>query len=224
MTDPPPSGPPGGSAVNAVHRVSSTAAARALLRPAQRDVLSAFLDADRETAEVARELGLTVEQAAYRVTALVKLGLLTATGQRARGGRPVTSYRAAAVVEAPVGLLPEADTRALFNQLDAGGRDAFLDALTRGAERAGLRDWSVRLHRADGHVRLDLLPGDTRWSPDSATDDGLPAVLFQWVPLRLGADDAKQCQRDLTAVLASYAARSAPGPPGHLLGVFLTPL
>lgn len=207
-----------------MQRLTSTAAARALLRPAQREVLSAFLDADRETAEVARDLGLTVEQAAYRVTALVRLGLLTVTGQRARGGRPVTSYRAAAVVEAPVALLPEADTRALFAQLDAGGREAFLDALTRGADRAGLRDWAVRLHRADDRVRLDLLPGDARWSPEDATADGLPAVLFSWVPLRLGAADAKQCQRDLAALLASYAGKASPGQPDHLVGVFLTPL
>jgi hypothetical protein len=156
----------------------------------------------------------------------VRKGLLAATRAVPRGGRPVTYYRAADEISAPVVLLPEADTRALFELLDAGGRTAFLDALAAGADRSGLREWTVRLHRRDGaDVRLDLVPGRPDWSSDALLDPAAPAVLFHWVPLQVSREEAKQLQRELAALVQRWAARSPHGgAPDHLLGVFLTPL
>jgi hypothetical protein len=197
-----------------------------LVRPEVRRFLEPFVGRELATGQAARELGVPVEQMAYRVRSLHRAGLLTATRSEARGGRPITFYRAGEDIRAPVAVLPEADTRALFELLDAGGRTAFLDALAAGADRSGLRDWTVRLHRPDGaDVRLDLVPDRPGWSPDALLDRAAPAVLFHWVPLQVSRAEAKQLQDELAAVVARWAERGPrTGAPDHLLGVFLTPL
>lgn len=149
------------------HTIATTRAAQAVVRPAERRFLEPFVGRVRSPAEAARELGVPVEQMAYRVRVLRSKGLLVAAGTQARAGRPVVSYRAASEIRAPVELLPEADMRALFELIDAGGRDAFLDALAAGADRSGLRDWVVRLHRDDDRVRLDLVPGRPAGHPSA---------------------------------------------------------
>ncbi|MCO1659879.1 hypothetical protein [Pseudonocardia humida] len=214
------------TAATSTTTVSTTAAAQALVRPAERRFLEPFVGRELAPAEAARELGVAVEQMAYRVRALAGKDLLTATRTQPRGGRAVTYYRAAAEIRAPVLLLPEADTRSLFEILDAAGRTAFLDALAAGADRSGLRDWLVRLHRSPGGtVELDLVPDHPGWSADALLADAAPPVLFHWAPLRLSRDKAKDLQRDLSEVLSRYAAESeGPGAPDHLLGLFLTPL
>jgi hypothetical protein len=224
MTAPDSSSPTGAVTTGTV---TTAAAARVLVRPQERRFLEPFVGRELAPAQAARELGVPVEQMAYRVRALRDKGLLAATRTAARAGRPVTYYRAAAQIEAPVVLLAEADTRAVFELLDAGGRAAFLDALAAGADLSGLRDWAVRLHRPTGRdVRLDVVPGRPDWSGEVLLDPAAPAVLFHWVPLRLSREQAKQLQHELAAVVQRWAA-ATPEPdadPDHLLGLFLTPL
>jgi hypothetical protein len=48
-----------------------------------------------------------------------------------------------------------------------------------------------------------------------------PAVVFNWVPLALDEQQAKELQRDLLALIRRYQQHSEA--PTHLLGLFLTP-
>jgi hypothetical protein len=202
--------------------VSSTAAAQVLLRPDERRFLEPFLGREIGAAEAARELGLPVGQLAYRVRALAAKGLLEVTGSAPRAGRAITLYRAAEEIRAPLALLPYDDVRSFFGLVDDGLRQVFLASLARMADRAGLRDWVVRLHRAaDGGIRLDLAPEGGAWDPAVLLGERAPAVAFNWVPVALGDADAKELQRELLALVGRYAGR--PGAPTHLLGVFLTP-
>lgn len=203
--------------------VTSTAAALVLTRADRRRFLEPFVGRELSPAEAARELGVAVEDMAYRVRALRAAGLLVPTRTESRAGRPVTHYRAATEIRASVALLPRADTRALLDTVDAGGRTAFLDALAAGADRWGLRDWTVRLQRTPGGIRLDLVPDREGWAPDTLLGEGAPAVLLHWAPLALSAQRAKELQRELTAVLERYTGEPG-GPPTHLLGLALTPL
>jgi hypothetical protein len=203
--------------------VTSTSAAQVLLDPERRRYLEPFLGRELTAAQAARELGLPVEQLAYRVRALTRQGLLTETGRQPRKGRAMTLYRAADELQAPLALLPYSDVRGFFELVDAGLRGLFLDGLGRLADRSGLRDWVVRFYRAgDGSTRLDLAPSGGSWDPAALLADRAPAVAFNWVPLALDDAAAKELQRELLALVGRYAAAASPSPT-HLLGLFLSP-
>ena len=202
--------------------VSSTAAARILLRPEERRFLEPFLGRELSAGQAARELGLPVEQLAYRVRALTAKGLLQVTRTVPRKGRAVTMYRAPTEIRAPLDLLPYEDVRGFFSLVDSGLREIFLASIARLADRAGLRDWVVRLYRADdGGIRLDLAPAGGAWDPSALLTEAAPAVAFNWVPLALDDQQAKQLQHELIALIARYQRQSATTT--HLLGLFLTP-
>jgi len=201
--------------------VSSTSAAQVLLRPGDRRYLEPFLGREIGAAEAARELGLPVEQLAYRVRALTAKGLLRVAGTRQRKGRPITLYAAAEEIRAPLALLPYDDVRSFFGLVDDGLRQVFLASLAQLADRSGLHDWVVRLYRDDGALRLDLAPGDGAWDPAVLLSHRAPAVAFNWVPVSLDDASAKDLQRELYELLGRYAGR--PGAPTHLMGLFLTP-
>ncbi|WP_062356742.1 hypothetical protein [Herbidospora yilanensis] len=202
--------------------LTTAAAAHILLRPDERRFLEPFMGRERGTAEAARELGVTVEQMAYRVRALSAKGLLEAVGRQPRKGRAIVVYRAAAEIRAPLGLLPQADLHHLFDLVDEGARTAFLAALARQAGRAGLLDWVVRCRREGDQVRLDMTPADGDWNPTTLLNEAAPAVLFNWAPLALDAQQAKVLQRELLEVLSRLPVSTSA--PTHLLGLFLTPV
>lgn len=207
-----------------VETVTSTAAARVLLRPEERRFLEPFVGRELGAAQAARELELSVETLAYRVRALSRAGLLRQTGEVPRKGRPVKLYRAAEEIRAPLALLPYEDVAGFFGLVDAGSREAFLSALARLADRSGLGNWVVRMYRAaEGGIRLDLAPADGSWDPDVLLSDRAPAVVFNWVPLALEPARAKDLQRELLDLLGRYTDPNA-SRHTHLMGLFLTPL
>ncbi len=194
-----------------------------LVRPEERRFLEPFVGRELGAAQAARELGLPVEQLAYRVRSLASKGLLRPTATVPRKGRAITLYAAADEIRAPLELLPYEDVRGFFRLVDAGLREVFLTSVARLADRSGLEDWTVRLHRAeDGGIRLDLAPAGGEWDPDALLAEQAPAVVLNWVPLALTAGQAKELQRELLALLGRYGAATQ-GPPTHLLGLFLTP-
>ena len=202
--------------------MTSTAAARVLLRPDERRFLEPFLGRELTAAQAGRELGLPVEQLAYRVRALTRKGLLRVSGMAPRKGRAMTMYRAAEEIRAPLELLPYEDVRGFFELVDSGLRGVYLTSLARLADRSGLRDWVVRLYRADdGSVRLDLAPSRGAWDPAVLLSERAPAVVFNWVPVALDDRQAKELQRELLALVGRYSGQAAA--PTHLLGLFLTP-
>ena len=205
-----------------VLRVTSTAAARVILRPEERRFLEPFVGRELSPAQAARELGLPVEQLAYRVRALAAKGLLQPTRTVPRKGRAITMYQGSTEIRAPLDLLPYEDVRGFFQLVDAGLRDVFLASLAQLADRSGLGDWVVRLYRADdGGIRLDLAPDGGHWDPAVLLAERAPAVVFNWIPLSVDHQRAKELQRELLALIARYQPQ--PGVPTHLLGLFLTP-
>jgi hypothetical protein len=202
--------------------VDNTAAAQVLLRPDERRFLEPFLGRRLGAAQAARELGLPVEQLAYRVRALARNGLVRASGTVARKGRPIALYEAASDIRAPLALLPYEDVHGFFRLVDSGLRDAFLASLARLADRSGLQDWIVRLYRTEqGDIRLDLAPSGGAWDPAVMLEERAPAVVFNWVPLALTDGQAKELQHEMLGLIARY---QRPGPAStHLLGLFLTP-
>ncbi|HLT12152.1 MAG TPA: helix-turn-helix domain-containing protein [Micromonosporaceae bacterium] len=217
----------GDSSSSRVHTVADVTAARIVLQPQRRRFLEPFLGRDRSPAQVARELGVPVEQVAYRVKAMVRAGLLRPVDTQARAGRPITRYRAPAEIRAPLMVLPDGDARDFFRLIDESMREVFVTALARLAGRAGLGDWCVRLYRDDlERVRLDLAAGEGGWEPSMMLDPRHPSVMFNWVPLALDAAAAKALQAELFDVLRRWSDRVPP--PGrratHQVGLFLTPL
>lgn len=206
--------------------LTDLAAARIVLQQPRRRFLEPFVGRDRSVGEAAEELGLSVEQMAYRVQAMVRARLLYATAQRARAGRPVTIYRAPAEIRAPLAVLSEGDVRDFFRSVDEPMRAAFFDALMRLSTRAGLGDWVVRLYRDDGHIRLDMAPGEGTWDPSILLEDEAPAVMFNWVPLHLDPHAAKLLQRELFAVIGKHIGKvpRSGERASHQLGIFLTAL
>jgi hypothetical protein len=202
--------------------VESTPAAQVLLRPAERRFLEPFVGRQLTAGQAARELGLPVEQMAYRVHAFTARGLLRVSGTVPRKGRPMTLYEGPQELRAPLALLPYEDVRGFFALVDAGLRDVFLSNLARLADRSGLRDWLVRVYRAqDDTVRVDLAPSGGAWDPAVMLEDRVPAVVLNWVPLALDARQAKDLQRELLTLIGRY--QGGTGAPSHLLGLFLTP-
>jgi hypothetical protein len=202
-------------------------AARIVLQPHRRRFLEPFVGRERSAGEAADELGLPVEQVAYRVQAMLRAGLLRAVHTRARAGRPITLYRAPAEIRAPLMVLPDGDARDFFRLIDEPMRDTFLASLATLAGRAGLGDWTVRLYRDESHgIRLDLAAGTGGWDPSMMLDRRHPAIMFNWIPLALSQDEAKQLQGELMQVLARWAHRvpAQERAPTHQAGLFLTPL
>ena len=203
--------------------VTTAGAAQVLIRPDERRYLEPFLGRRLGTAEVARQLGLPVERLAYRVQALTRKGLLRIAGTQPRKGRAITLYSAPEEIRAPLALLPYEDVRGFFELVDSGMREVFLSNLARLADRSGLHDWVVRLYRADdGSIRLDLAPSGGAWDPRVLLAERAPAIVFNWVPLALTDQQAKELQHELLAIVGRYAESG--GAPSHLLGLFLTPV
>jgi predicted ArsR family transcriptional regulator len=113
--------------------VSSPAAARILLRPEERRFLEPFLGRELSAAQAARELGLPVEQLAYRVRALTAKGLVQVTRTVPRKGRAVTMYRVPTEIRASLDLLPYEDVRGFFSLVDSDLREVFLASPARSA-------------------------------------------------------------------------------------------
>jgi hypothetical protein len=206
--------------------LTEVAAARIVLQQPRRRFLEPFIGRDRSVGEAARETGLSVEQMAYRVQAMVRSKLLFATTRRARAGRPITIYRAPAEIRAPLAVLSEGDVRDFFRSVDEPMRETFFAALMRQSTRAGLGDWVVRLYREDGHIRLDMAPKEGAWDPSVLLEDTVPAVMFNWVPLKLDRHTAKLLQRELFAVIGKHIGNVARAGEraSHQLGIFLTAL
>jgi hypothetical protein len=208
--------------------LNDAGAARIVLQPRRRRFLEPFIGRERSAGQAAGELDLPVEQVAYRVQAMLRAGLLRAVETRARAGRPITLYRAPAEIRAPLMVLPDGDVRDFFRLIDEPMRETFLAALATLAGRAGLGDWAVRLYRDERQgIRLDLAADAAGggWDPSMLLDRRHPAVMFNWIPLALGQEEAKQLQGELMQVLARWAGRvPAPGRPAtYQMGLFLTP-
>ncbi len=180
--------------------------------PASSRYFLPFLARDCSAAPVARELGVDPGAVAYRLRQMLGLGLIRRTRTAARAGRAVQHYRSIAdEIFAPLELTPLDSLRALFDRgrqdshdlLDASLEDAWLDIGHRS-------QWGTHLYRAvpTGPVNRDFVPatGATDfWA--AVLDHNSPAVWDQHAQLRLTRADAKHLQRQLAALVTTYASR-----------------
>lgn len=199
-----------------------TAEAAKVLLSEERRFLEPFMEHERSVGEVARELGVAVDALAYRTRRFVQLGLLRQTREEPRKGRAIKYYRAPPGYRAPIALLPVADLEELVRTLDAPMRELALKDFARLLEGAGFASWSVHCYRDElGRMRLELVPPVEGWRSEDVMHPDVPALLFNWVPLQLDPERAKELQAELVQLLGRYQGPT--DAPTHLLGLFLVP-
>lgn len=207
----------------AVAVVTRPDAVRILVDSAQLRFLAPFLGAERSVAEVARQLGTTIDRVLGRVRRFVASGLLEVARVQPRPGRPVRLYRSPAA-EFFVPLAAIALHRDGFRSEDLW-HDRFKRGfeLSMGAALGATPGSGVRVHRRtqDGRARIEAAAG-----PGVAFDelaDGRPAVLYEWTSVRLDRSDAKELQRELHEVVGRFVGRQREGGREYVVGLCLTP-
>ena len=208
------------------HRVTQAAAARLLLDPGARRVLSALVGRERTLSDLAQELQVPLNSLLYRVRALIQAELVLIAREERRAGRAVKWYRAVAdSYFVPFQQAPAETAQGLSRQDWEQRRDGFLHSMTEAAtaylEAWGLREWGLRfdLDRQGRLVMQHAVDGET--APD-LLDRRSPAFLDIWVDdLALTFDEAKTLQRELTDVYRKY--RRQGGGQRYLMRLALAP-
>lgn len=201
--------------------ITDPTAIRLLADENVRRFLEPFMGRSTETATAAREVGVSVEEMAYRVGRFRRVGLLRSVGERRHAGRPVTTWSADDAFRCPMGALPEGELSMAFSLVDEPGRRAFHEALARAAVRHEMLDWDLRVYRQDDQVLVSISPSNSDWVPGDHSSVA-PAVVLSWVPLALSAEQASILQRRLLEVLEGFEVASQA--PNYLCGLFMTPL
>lgn len=178
------------------HRVTTAAAAALITQVDTAQLLKPFMRAEQTLAAAARELNVPLRRLHHAAGRFLAAGLLEVTGTRARRGRPMTTYRAVSdtfIVD--VAALSLADRERTFG--DSYWNRRVLDHMSRAAQDVDAI-----------HVQLDDR-GSLVIRNDTPHPDG-PGGLWQLrtATLHLNAEDARDLQRDLEAVIASYADRT----------------
>lgn len=174
------------------HTVATSAQAGALADPLRRRILLSLIPRPRSVAELAASEGIELKRLHYHVGALVRIGLLTVTGERRRAGRPIKSYRA--VAEAffvPQGLAEAAPGDALAVELRQSLR------MERERTHAGTLFYSE-----DGRPRMRPVAGRTNASTAFAAE--------HWQLLRLSKDQAARLLDELARCVAACADQPPP--------------
>ncbi|GGK92503.1 hypothetical protein [Deinococcus radiotolerans] len=178
------------------HRITTAAAAALLTQVDTAQFLKPFMRSEQTVAAAARELGVPFKRLHHAVGRFVAAGLLTVTGQRARRGRPMTTYRAVSdTFEVDVAALSLTDRERTFG--DGYWNRRVLDRMARAAHDVQV----IHVHLNDqGSLVIQHGPE----SPPAA-----PGALWQLrtATLRLTPQEVRDLQRDLEAVIATYSSR-----------------
>ncbi len=190
--------------------VTDPAATQILLDHERRGYLEPFMRAERSTSEAAAELGVPVKDMAYRVQRMLRVGLLSVTGEQRRAGRPVKRYRAPRRFFVPFAVLPEADLVEMFEELVTPLQAGLLQGMVRAVTDTewNVHDWGYRVELND-KGEASVIPLSQEGDPsahiyDQILQDDAPAVFLGYVPLRLDFPRAKELQRDLIELLGRY--------------------
>jgi hypothetical protein len=159
-------------------------AALLFTQPQQRRLLLWFARRPKSVGEAAAALGMDLKRAHYFIRRLADLGLLVVAGVRARAGRPVKLYRAAA----DSFFIPHvAAPRGFGDDLIVELRESLARELMNG--EGGMLFTANR----DGAVRGRLVGSA---GPSGGTE--------MWRVLRLRREEVAALRRDLVAVLNRY--------------------
>ncbi len=188
-----------------------------LLEPKHARFIAPFLGRERLVAEVAREIGAPLSTTFRHVTRYCEVSILKVTREQARKGRALKCYRTVA------------DAFFVPNSLRVTFHNAWLDKLERATKRGvehvygeHLADWGELIFRNEAGIfstSLARAPGQ----PVTSLASDAPAMLTTaHDAVYLDFADAKRLQRDLHALLETYAAKG--GAQRYLLRLSLVPL
>jgi DNA-binding transcriptional ArsR family regulator len=198
--------------------VSDVAMAVLLVNPKAAAALAPFLEQERTLSAAATQAGLKLPTMSYWVRKLRSAGLLYVTHRQQRAGSAIAYYRSmASAFYVPYTLLPshivEKFRQQTHSNLERLLNDALDEAYGPWSAAWGLR---VGLHPT-GHASIQQVRGEGEPMSPSA----FPA-FNTWDALRLSAEEAKELQQDLFAVIERY--RRPGGKETHLIRIAVAPL
>ena len=185
-------------------RVEAPDRAAALVDPARRRILTAFMGRERSLSEAAGTLAMPLNRLAYHVGALLRLRLLRVTREQKRAGRPIRYYRAVA----DRFLVPAA---AMGRRPGAGLSAELRVALDQAEQLAGSSDMLLEIG-ASGR------PTMTRHGAAAATD-----ACEYWRVLTLSRSEARAVAAELGALLRKYESKPGKGKRAYLAHGALAP-
>jgi len=206
--------------------IDDPAAAAVLLEAERLRYLRPFMLRESSTAEAAAELGVSVKDMAYRVRRMEELGLLEATRERPRKGRPVRLYRAPGAFFVPFAAVPAVDMEAMVERLLEMPRRRLVEGLVGalGEVAHDVHRWGWRLE-LDREQRISIGPAADPARPlplmRSLLDQDKPALYMANIPLQLDHAAAKELQRELAGLVERYDGRA--GPDTYMLTLGLAP-
>lgn len=192
-------------------------AARILLDPKHARFIAPFLGRERLVGEVAKEIDAPVSTTYRQVTRYRAAGILKVTREQRRSGRALKYYRTVA------------DAFFVPNRLRRTPQDVWQDSFERAAKRGlehvygeHLADWGELVFRNEaGIFTVNLAKSPEQ--PVTSLEPDAPAMLTTaHDAVYLDFADAKRLQRDLNALLETYAAKR--GAQRYLLRLSLVPL
>lgn len=188
-------------------------------------LMAHFLRSTSSASEAAGVLDADLDDVYYRVRKLERLGLLELAETRARAGRPIKRYRAAAeAFFVPFTVLPqETLARALAESsrfTEERRADATARALLELADDPGA--WGFRLDRDEGGS-INAFWGPRELTPDFDVlafflEPDQPPIYGTNLELALTTEEAKQLQADVHELVERWAARSRARKRGDLPG------
>lgn len=208
--------------------ITDVAATQILVDHDRRAYLEPFMRGDCSTTEAAEALGVPVKDMAYRVQRMLRLGLVRATGEQRRAGRPVRRYRAPPSFFVPFAALPEVDLAEMFEVMVQPLQTGLLRGLAHAVTDTtwDVRDWGYTFELNDkGHISVIPLakpgePADGIFERILQAD--APPVYLGYVPLRLDFARAKELQHELIELVQRYQSEQGAGT--YWVGVGLAPV
>ncbi|GEM47461.1 hypothetical protein DC3_30960 [Deinococcus cellulosilyticus NBRC 106333 = KACC 11606] len=198
--------------------------AQALSTREQRKALEILMLKSATATEVATTLGWALDATVYRIKKLLLAGLIEVVQEEKRKGRAIKHYRATSgAYRIRLSVLPFADQVEVFRTLDDPLRSLALQGLARSTSGTHMGQWFMRFYVAEGRVLMDLAPTEQDWQFSEMTGANYPAVMLNWLPMHLSAEEAKALQRELMALLMRYQSKGDPQQFNHLLGILLAP-
>ena len=185
-------------------RIDDPRAAAVFSDPLRRRLVLRLIGQEQSIAALAAATGMELKRVHYHVTALLDLGLLLVTQERARAGRAVKMYRAAAEA---------------FYVPDVLGHNGPQEALA-----ANLADSlaAVRRRTRSGVV-YHLDQGSPRMQAVCTRQATHPVIAERWKVLRLSRAQAERLAEDLTRCLKTYTDSQERGARGYLVHIALAP-
>ncbi|NJM07305.1 hypothetical protein HC891_15605 [Candidatus Gracilibacteria bacterium] len=198
--------------------VSDATMALLLVNPKAASALAPFLGQERTLSAAAAYAGLKLPTMSYWVGKLRTAGLIVLTRRQQRAGSAIAHYRSvASAFYVPYTLLPKNVVERFRQQMHATLERQLSAALDEAygpwSEAWGLR---IGLHPT-GHASIQQVCGEGEPMNPAA----FPA-FNTWDALRLSADEARELQQELFAVIERY--RRSGGKETHLIRIAVAPL